>query len=99
MSTIVVTPPAAAERVDQMKSSWSFWLSEWVWASMAPGRMMPGPQWCGFCAGGGEDEAGPELVAVMRVRRRALADMGDLAVAHGDVAALDDHGGQHDCAG
>src|SRR6185312_7996079 len=46
MSTIVVTPPAAAERVDQMKSSWSFWLSEWVCASVAPGRMRAAPRSC-----------------------------------------------------
>ena len=38
MSTIVVTPPAAALRVDQMKSSWPFWLRLCTWASIAPGQ-------------------------------------------------------------
>ena len=49
---MVVTPPAAALRVDQMKSSWPFWLRLCTWASIAPGSTrMPGPP-CRSPAGG-----------------------------------------------
>ena len=80
---MVVTPPAAAERVDQMKSSWFFWLREWTCASMAPGRISASPSSCRSRAGG----------------CRALAHMRDLAVAHRDEAALDHPGRQHHGAG
>ena len=49
---MVVTPPAAAERVDQMKSSWFFCESECTCASMAPGRMSAPERSCrSFAAG------------------------------------------------
>ena len=49
---MVVTPPAAALRVDQMKSSWPFWLRLCTWASIAPGSTKnPAPP-CFSPAGG-----------------------------------------------
>ena len=76
---MVVTPPAAAERVDQTKPSWFFWLSECTCASMAPGRI----------------SAVAEIVAVATGGRCALADQRHLAVAHRNEAALDDAVGTH----
>src|SRR6185312_14628557 len=54
---------AAAERVDQMKSSWSFWLSEWVCASVAPGRMRAAPRSCRSRAAGAAPSPTPPILS------------------------------------
>ena len=49
--------------------------------------------------GAGEDQAGAEIVALAGGWRGAVADARDLAIAHGEVAGLDDAVGEDDGAG
>ena len=49
--------------------------------------------------GARQDQRLAQIVALMARRRRALPDMDDLAIAHRDIAALDNEIGQNDGPG